>query len=116
MTPSRRNVDFVGIGVQKGGTTWLFHQLARHPQIVFPAGKEVHFWDRADASLAQHWLDMLAPRAARTGDGRPLRSGEITPAYAILPAPTIAALRRCCPDVRLFISLRSPMERPGRPP
>ena len=44
-------VDFLGIGVQKGGTTWLYHQLSRHPQIAFPGGKEVHFWDRADARL-----------------------------------------------------------------
>jgi hypothetical protein len=31
-------VDFLGIGVQKGGTTWLYHQLARHPQVAFPRG------------------------------------------------------------------------------
>ncbi len=33
-------VDFLGIGMQKGGTTWLYHQLSRHPQVAFPRGKE----------------------------------------------------------------------------
>jgi hypothetical protein len=104
-------VDFLGIGAQKAGTTWLFHQLSRHPQIAFPAGKELHFWDRCDPALARRWADMLEPASRICPAGRPVRSGEITPAYAILPTDTIAAIRRCCPDVRLFISLRSPLER-----
>ena len=39
-------VDFLGIGVQKGGTTWLYDNLASHPEIWFPFVKEVHFLDR----------------------------------------------------------------------
>jgi hypothetical protein len=44
-------VDFCGIGVQKGGTTWLYENLAAHPDVWFPFIKEVHFFDRARASL-----------------------------------------------------------------
>lgn len=108
-------VDFLGIGAQKAGTTWLFHHLARHPQIAFPAGKELHFWDlvwhHGDPALAGRWVDMLEPPSRRCPAGRPVRSGEITPAYAILPTATIEAIHACCPNVRLFISLRNPMER-----
>ena len=39
-------VDFCGIGVQKGGTTWLYENLAAHPDVWFPFIKEVHFFDR----------------------------------------------------------------------
>ena len=39
-------LDFCGIGVQKGGTTWLYENLARHPDVWFPFIKEVHFFDR----------------------------------------------------------------------
>ncbi len=104
-------VDFLGIGVQKGGTTWLFHQLSRHPQVAFPAGKEVHFWDRADASHVAQWLKVLEPPSRQTPAGLPIRSGEITPAYATLPIETIRALQSACPEIRLFISFRNPLER-----
>ncbi len=104
-------VDFLGIGVQKGGTTWLYHHLARHPQIAFPAGKEVHFWDRASAEGAARWIALLEPAARHDARGRPVRTGEITPAYASLPPETIRAIRAACPEVRLFISFRNPLER-----
>jgi len=104
-------VDFLGIGVQKGGTTWLYHQLCRHPQISFPCGKEVHFWDRADAGFVGEWLKLLEPPTRTTAAGQPIRSGEITPAYASLPSETIRALHAACPGIRLFITFRNPLER-----
>ena len=104
-------VDFLGIGVQKGGTTWLYHQLSRHPQVAFPAGKEIHFWDRAGARHVEQWLTLLEPPSRTDPAGRPIRSGEITPAYASLPEETIRAIHAACPDVRLFISFRNPLER-----
>lgn len=27
-------LDFLGIGAQKSGTTWLYEQLRRHPQVA----------------------------------------------------------------------------------
>lgn len=104
-------VDFIGIGVQKGGTTWLYRQLSRHPQVSFPMGKEAHFWDRGDLSRSSEWSDRMEPSSRVSDTGLPVRSGEITPAYAILPVETLRLLRGTCPGVRLFISLRNPMER-----
>ncbi len=37
--------DFIGIGAQKAGTTWLHRNLVDHPQIWIPR-KEVHYFDR----------------------------------------------------------------------
>ena len=37
--------DFIGIGAQKAGTTWLARNLAPHPEIHMPR-KEVHYFDR----------------------------------------------------------------------
>jgi hypothetical protein len=37
--------DFIGIGAQKAGTTWLYRNLRTHPQIHMPH-KEVHYFDR----------------------------------------------------------------------
>jgi hypothetical protein len=109
--PAAPTVDFLGIGVQKGGTTWLYHQLARHPQIAFPRGKEVHYWDAVDAPNADEWATLLEPPSRRSRTGRPIKTGEITPAYATLPVERIRAIQRRCPEIRLFISLRNPLDR-----
>ena len=37
--------DFLGIGAQKAGTTWLGHNLQLHPGIWMPKNKELHYFD-----------------------------------------------------------------------
>jgi hypothetical protein len=37
--------DFIGIGAQKAGTTWLHRNLQAHPQIWMPQEKELHYFD-----------------------------------------------------------------------
>jgi len=39
--------DFLGIGAQKAGTTWLHANLSRHPEVWLPPLKEVHYFDKA---------------------------------------------------------------------
>ncbi|HXX53058.1 MAG TPA: sulfotransferase, partial [Thermodesulfovibrionales bacterium] len=36
---------FLGIGANKAGTTWLYYQLAKHPDIWMPPLKELHYFD-----------------------------------------------------------------------
>ena len=46
MLPSGgRYPDFLGIGAQKAGTTWLYRNLRDHPQVWMPK-KEVHYFDQ----------------------------------------------------------------------
>ncbi len=39
-------VDFLGIGVQRGASTWLWSSLGKHPDIWLPPVKELHYFDR----------------------------------------------------------------------
>ena len=39
------NPQFLIIGAQKAGTTWLFKNLDSHPEIWLPPEKELHFFD-----------------------------------------------------------------------
>ena len=98
-------LDFLGIGAQKCGTTWIFSQLEKHPQIRFPAGKEVHFWDQQRLRGTSWWLGLFETESAA------IKQGEITPAYALLDAATIAEIHRLAPHVRLFYSVRNPIAR-----
>lgn len=38
------NKLFLGAGVMKAGTTWLYNILKDHPEIYFSPEKEIHFW------------------------------------------------------------------------
>lgn len=99
-------LDFVGIGAQKAGTTWLYEMLRLHPDIAFPAGKEVHFWDH-HYGRGNAWYRSLFERS-ESGNRK---TGEITPAYAILPEERIRECREHFPDVKLIYLIRNPIER-----
>ena len=97
-------LSFLGIGAQKAGTTWLYEQLKRHPQLAFPLRKEAHFWNRPhDAAAIAHYLGRFAAVNAV--------AGEITPAYGILPIATIREIHRHVPHLRLIYLIRNPMDR-----
>lgn len=42
---TRRLPDFLCIGAQKAGTTWLYRNLRAHPEVWLPPEKEVHYFD-----------------------------------------------------------------------
>lgn len=97
-------LDFMGIGEAKTATTWLYENSQRHPDIEFPAGKAVHFWDRNRERGVDWWLGHFAkPSAAK--------QGEITAAYGILKEPEIRQIAALLPQVRLIYSIRNPIER-----
>jgi len=98
-------LDFIGIGAQKAGTTWLYENLQKHPGIRFPAGKEIHFWDMHYENGIEWYKSLFAQADTE------IKNGEITPAYAIMPKEKIKELHGNFPDVRLIYILRDPIER-----
>ena len=100
-----RNVpDFVGIGVQKGGTTTLHHLLSAHPEVMMPCKKELQYFSN-NFQLGPDWYLRHWPKSHPNG----LR-GEITPYYIFHPyaAPR---LKELAPDVKIIVLLRDPVER-----
>lgn len=100
--------DFIGIGAQRSGTTWLHALLASHPDIYVPERrKEIHFfdwyYDRGSAWYASFFNPKAAPTSYRA-------IGEITPDYLYEPAAPerIAAL---VPSCKLLVILRNPVDR-----
>jgi hypothetical protein len=58
--------DFLCIGAQKSGTTWLHDNLAQHPQIWLPPVKEIHYFDRPyDSPIARLFGRAVRLRKAR---------------------------------------------------
>ena len=96
--------DFLGIGVQKGGTTTLQRLLEQHPDLFLPKQKELHYFSlhygRGEAWYRQQFADARADQ----------RCGEITPYYVFHPqAPQ--RIHALLPKARLILLLRDPVER-----
>jgi hypothetical protein len=96
------------IGAQRAGTTFLHEVLETHPEVYVPyRRKEVHYfdwyWDRG-----ADWYATFFPPADEAGRYRAI--GEVTPDYLFEPeAPQ--RIRQACPECRLIVSLRHPVER-----
>lgn len=101
-------LNFLGIGAQKAGTTWLYTQMLRHPQIRFPRGKEVHYWDWVQAGRRPDEIDWYIEKFS--GDGSFVR-GEITPDYAVIDERYIRQIHSLNSGLKIFIILRNPLER-----
>lgn len=59
MSPLRAktNIDFIGIGAQKAGTTWLYSRLKELPEFSLPPVKELHYFDRSHEYPSLNFLD-----------------------------------------------------------
>lgn len=57
--------DFLCIGAQKAGTTWLYQALRQHPQVSMPPIKEIHYFDRGKRPYALDLLSKNAPTRRR---------------------------------------------------
>ena len=98
-------LDFLGIGAQKTGSTWLYEALSAHERVRFPAGKEVHFWDAQRARGLDWYRGLFAGGAPGT------LCGEITPAYALLPEAIVREVRAAFPTLRVLYVIRDPIAR-----
>ncbi len=96
--------NFLGLGVQKGGTTSLQKLLEQHPGTFLPPAKELHFFSlhyaRGEAWYRQQF--------ALAGAGK--RRGEITPYYLFHPEVP-GRIQALLPQARLVVLLRDPVER-----
>ncbi len=97
-------IDFLGIGAQKAGTTWLYENLKGHPEIFFPPEKEVHFWDMFYERGVPWYQSLFAGNMDKV-------CGEITPAYAILPLERIKEIKVLNSRLKIIFIMRNPIER-----
>jgi Sulfotransferase family len=138
--PRKRYPDFVCIGAQKAGTTWLHACLAAHPSVFEAAFKELHYFDSLHIERFADFFAKGVQRHERQGISIPeklrfaaaqagvtldddwyaaLFAGaradqiciDITPSYALLPRAGIEHLLRLSPDARVLYIVRDPVER-----
>ncbi len=95
--------DFVGIGAQRAGTSWLYHALNAHPEIFLPL-KEVHFFDEKYEQGTDWYFSLFETEKEHT------ITGEFTPDY-MSEEHAMNRLVEHCPETKILVVLREPFER-----
>lgn len=109
------NIDFIGIGTSKAGTTWVSEMLDAHPGICMSEPKEVNYFNEQDNSYVninnpnyskgfgwykKHFLHWRAGQII----------GEFTPKYLSDPKAPLR-IKKAFPDAKLIVCLRNPVDR-----
>jgi hypothetical protein len=106
--------NFLVIGAEKSGTTWIYDRLRRHPDIFMPEVKEVHFFNRLNSNLEtrqnykEHDLEWY--KAHFRDREREAAVGEATPMY-LCDEKAPERIHLHVSDVRLIACLRYPTDR-----
>jgi hypothetical protein len=123
--------DFLIIGPQRTGTTWLHAQLRFHPQIFLAEPKELFFFSSLKTRdpkrfvsdelgwYLSHFREPAWRRAARTGLSlwkyrqpyAPRIRGEATASYAALDSDVIADIVALNPGLKSVLMVRNPIDR-----
>ena len=102
--------DFIGVGTQRSGTTWMQRLLRDHPRIHLPRDqrKEQHFFDwfgkteMTDADVARYHDQFPRPPGDIAGDWTPRYMRDIW---------TPRLIPRAAPDAKILVIFRDPVER-----
>jgi len=123
--------DFLVVGPQRTGTTWLHANLRYHPQIFLSEPKELFFFSRLKTpehpkfqsndlgwylqffrDPAWRWLAKTALCLRQNlALYRPRIRGEATASYAAIDADVIAEIAALKPDIKVILMIRNPIDR-----
>lgn len=96
-------IDFICIGANKSGTTWLYEMVRQHPEICVSKVKEPHFYSH-NYDKGYEWYFNLWKTEINQ------KTGEFSTTYF----NSVLALDRIVkdnPDVKIVLLLRDPLSR-----
>lgn len=98
-------LDFLCVGPQRTGTTWLYEMLRQHPALCLPTDvKETMYFDRR----FERELGWYAGYFEHCQDDK--LQGEVAPTYFDVPKVP-ERIDSCFPNCMIIIGLRHPAER-----
>ena len=125
--------DFLCVGSQKGGTSWLYRQLALHPDFWMPPIKEIHYFDNLSRNKRlfpprrRDERDVCFVESMKSLSTRPhidlenygrlfmhkgsLLSGDISPGYSTLSDEIIERVVGYFRNLKVIFLARDPVER-----
>jgi len=123
--------DFLIVGPQRTGTTWLHSNLVGHPEIFLSKRKEIYFFNalnnpkhRKYVSSELSWylrhfkdtpityLEKMIKCLFKYGEKfNPLVRGEATASYAVLREDVINEIILLNPNIKIIVMARNPIDR-----
>lgn len=108
-------LDFIGIGAEKAGTTWVADMLKQHHLIYIPKQKELHYFNRKfveNPKLNNYNFDKPFSWYEKFfKNSKPNQiKGELSPTY-LWDKEAPKKINKYFPNVKLFVVLRNPTER-----
>ncbi len=97
-------LDFLAVGPQKSGTTWLDAVLREHPNVALPFVKETFFFD-ANFAKGEAWY-----AAQFRGEVGRKMVGEVAPSL-FHHAESPARVHALYPGIKFLVTLRHPLAR-----
>lgn len=97
--------DFLCIGSQKAGTTWLYENLRCHPELFLPDRKELNYF----SSKYRFYGLPLSVYSDYFKAAQGVK-GEVTPC-ANLPLRRIRFMQSIIPNLKLILIIRNPIDR-----
>lgn len=113
--------DFLIVGPQRTGTTWLAHNIKNHPQIIFSQPKELFFFNSLPKShpfytsndltwYLKHFEQKWILKNYRDLFYKKIR-GEGTASYAAMSKDSINNVVKLNPDIKVIVMARNPVKR-----
>ncbi|TWT52131.1 Sulfotransferase domain protein [Allorhodopirellula solitaria] len=105
MTATDVSPNFLFIGPDKTGSSWLFHLLSAHPEVFIPLAKDTYFFDRYYHFGMSWYLDLF-----RAATPEQICRGEICHDY-LMSTDATDRIHTHLPECKLVTCLRHPAER-----
>ena len=129
--------DFIGLGVAKCGTTWVYDMLAQHPEVALGRArrsnnfcyktehatrlkkeddfqiKEIQFWNNLYIPFDRKKEYLKGYKTLFADASKGQVAGEITNNYLffLLDQSIFEVFQDCLPKAKLFVCLRNPIDR-----
>lgn len=96
--------NFIFIGPDKTGSTWLWKMLRQHPEVYVSPAKDIYFFDRY-YDLGATWYE-----SHFRGAEQKIAIGDLSHDY-LMSETACDRIRSDLPDVKLITMLRNPIDR-----
>jgi len=96
--------NFLFIGPDKSGSTWLYEVLKSNPEVYVPVIKDIYYFDRYYYK-GRKWYESFFSSVHNEK-----AIGELSHDY-LYSADAARRIHECIPDVKLVVCLRNPVDR-----
>ena len=109
---SRVLPNYLILGVHKSGTSSLYYNLIKHPNVLPAAVKEIHYFNLYYGSTGWYRANFPTKKEMEkiTSKNQTCRIGESTPQYLFHPLVP-QRVKALIPDAKFLVVLRNPIDR-----